>query len=183
MLVTPMMQHCEGTEMGRRVHTISFRMASDAGKDICAFHGVVRAGTSCYAEPVNLLRQIYFDFDDGNNPVDNTNEGWFMDSLGSLFGQSANGRAAGGGDDQGDDNCNDVDNGYSNGAGEIMAGQVLTMQLDLDAGSLQFWVDGKRHGSGFESGVANDNGCLCWAVTVGVCGVSSQIVANPELTE
>ena len=185
MVVTPLMQHCEGKERGRRVHTISFRMASDAGKEVCAFHGVVRAGTSCYAEPVNLLGQIYFDFDeidDGDNPVDNTNEGWFMDSLGSLFGRSANGRAADG-DEEGDGNGNDVGNGYSDGAGEIMAGQILTMQLDLDVGSLQFWVDGKRHGAGFESGVTNDNGGLCWAVTLGMSGASSQIVANPELTE
>ena len=34
------------------------------------------------------------------------------------------------------------------GAGEIGAGQILTMQVDLDAGTLKFWLDGTPHGAG-----------------------------------
>ena len=51
----------------------------------------------------------------------------------------------------------------SDDAGEISPGQVLTMQVDLDAGTLKFWVDGKPHGPGWTSGVT---GPLRWAVTV-----------------
>ena len=48
---------------------------------------------------------------------------------------------------------------YGNGkanrdwAGLINSGQVLTVQVDMDAGALKFWVDGKRHGPGWTSGV------------------------------
>ena len=51
----------------------------------------------------------------------------------------------------------------SDEAGDINPGQVLTMQVDLDAGILKFWVDGKRHGPGWTSGVT---GPLRWAVNV-----------------
>ena len=71
---------------------------------------------------------------------------------------------------------------YSNGkqdddeAGEITDGQVLTMQVDLDTGTLKFWVDGEPHGSGWTSGVT---GRLRWATSVGYKGNSVQIVPTP----
>ena len=59
--------------------------------------------------------------------------GWFMDSYnGSLFG---NGK-------EDDDR-----------AGHVGPGQVLTMQVDMDAGTLNFWLDGKPHGPGYTSAV------------------------------
>ena len=42
---------------------------------------------------------------------------------------------------------------FSDKAGRIRDGQVLTMEVDLDVGTLKFWVDGKPHGSGWTSGV------------------------------
>ena len=45
----------------------------------------------------------------------------------------------------------------------IESGQVLTMQVDTDAGTLKFWVDGKPHIPGYTSGVT---GPLRWATTV-----------------
>ena len=82
-------------------------------------------------------------------------EAWYMDNGGTLFG---NGKA------------ND------DGAGRINEGQVLTMQVDLDAGTLKFWVDGKPHGPGWTSGVT---GRLRWATSVYHKGTSVQIVPNP----
>ena len=83
-------------------------------------------------------------------------EAWYMDSYnGSLMG---NGK------------FND------DGAGGINEGQVLTMQVDLDAGTLKFWLDGKPHGPGWTSGVT---GRLRWATSVGLKGNSVQIVPTP----
>merc|ERR1711865_316684 len=61
-------------------------------------------------------------------------------------------------------------------AGEIYDGQVLTMQVDLDAGTLKFWLDGEPHGPGFNSGVT---GRLRWATSVQCKGTSVQIVPTP----
>ena len=33
--------------------------------------------------------------------------------------------------------------------GEIEPGQVLTMQVGMDAGTFEFWLDGKPHGPGY----------------------------------
>ena len=66
----------------------------------------------------------------------------------------------------------------SNGAGEIKSGQVLTMQVDTDARTLKFWVDGKPHGPGYTSGVT---GPLRWATSVGFKGNAVEIVPTPEL--
>ena len=83
-------------------------------------------------------------------------EAWYMNSYdGSLCG---NGK-------EGDDE-----------AGRIKDGQVLTMQVDLDAGTLKFWVDGKPHGPGWTSGVT---GRLRWATSVFCQGNSVQIVPTP----
>ena len=61
-------------------------------------------------------------------------------------------------------------------AGEINDGQVLTMQVDLDAGTLKFWLDGKPHGPGWTSGVT---GRLRWATCVAYKGNTVQIVPTP----
>ena len=53
---------------------------------------------------------------------------------------------------------------------------MLTTQVDLDAGTLKFWVDGKPHGPGFTSGVT---GRLRWATSMFWKGNSVQIVPNP----
>ena len=82
-------------------------------------------------------------------------EAWYMSSYGALFG-----------------------NGKSNDdyAGRINDGQVLTMQVDLDAGTLKFWLDGKPHGPGWTSGVT---GRLRWATCVHYKGNTVQIVPTP----
>ena len=82
-------------------------------------------------------------------------EAWYIASSGTLCG---NGK-------QVDDN-----------AGRIKEGQVLTMQVDLDAGTLKFWLDGKPHGPGFTSGVT---GRLRWATSVYYKGNTVQIVPTP----
>ena len=63
-------------------------------------------------------------------------------------------------------------------AGKIEPGQVLTMQVDTDAGTLKFWVDGKPHGPGYTSGVM---GSLRWATSVSFKGSDVEIVPTPEL--
>ena len=35
------------------------------------------------------------------------------------------------------------------GVGKIKDGQVLSMELNMDVGTLKFWVDGHLHGPGF----------------------------------
>jgi hypothetical protein len=59
-----------------------------------------------------------------------------------------------------------------------VAGQVLTMQVDLSNGTLKFWVDGKPHGPGFTHGVISP---VHWAVTVYESGETVQIVPTPDL--
>ena len=72
---------------------------------------------------------------------------------------------------------------YGNGkwsddeAGEIKPDQVLTVQVDTDAGTLKFWVDGKPHGPGY-SGVTES---LRWTSTVEHEGDFVEIVLTPEL--
>ena len=84
--------------------------------------------------------------------------GWFMSSnCGSLCG---NGKE------------------YDDQAGMIETGQVLTMQVDMDAGTLKFWVDGKPHGPGYTSGVT---GPLRFAATIYKQGNATKIVPTPEL--
>ena len=67
---------------------------------------------------------------------------------------------------------------YTDRAGEIKSGQVLTMQVDTDAGTLKFWVDGNPHGPGFTDGVT---GPLRWATTVCYKGNNVEIVPTPKL--
>ena len=63
-------------------------------------------------------------------------------------------------------------------AGQINEGQIVSMEADLDKGTLRFWVDGKQHGPGFMSGV---EGRLRWAVSVCHKGGAAEIVPTPEL--
>jgi len=63
-------------------------------------------------------------------------------------------------------------------AGRINEGQIVSMEADLDKGTLRFWVDGKPHGPGHSSGVT---GRLRWAVCLAYQGNSVQIVPTPEL--
>jgi hypothetical protein len=53
----------------------------------------------------------------------------------------------------------------SDTAGWISARQIVTMELDTDAHTLKFWVDGKPHGPGFTSRMVV--GSLCWALNMG----------------
>ena len=90
----------------------------------------------------------------------NSMDGWLMDTeLGSLFG---NGKSA-------DDNT-----------GEIKNGQIVSVELDADAGTLKFWVDSKPHSSGWSSGV---KGRLLWAANLYNVGNAAQIVPTPDLEE
>ena len=68
------------------------------------------------------------------------------------------------------------------GVGKIKDGQVLSMELNLDGGTLKFWVDGHLHGPGFT--------CIHfrgywprfrWATCVTQVGMSVRIVPTPTL--
>jgi hypothetical protein len=85
-------------------------------------------------------------------------DAWYMGSnLGELYG---NGKYA---DDE---------------AGEIHEGQIVSMEADLDKGTLRFWVDGVPHGPGVSHGVT---GRLRWAVSLFCTGGSVKIVPTPDL--
>lgn len=80
--------------------------------------------------------------------------GWFMHNSGSLYGSDQLGF----------------------GAGSISAGCVVTMQLDMDHGTLRFFVDGERHGPGFARGVG---GPVRWATSMYWEGGAMRIVPTP----
>ena len=84
-------------------------------------------------------------------------DAWYMSSYGELFGN---------GKEDDDD------------AGEINEGQIVSMEADLNKGTLRFWVDGKPHGTGHNSGVT---GRLRWAVSLAEESHGVQIVPTPEL--
>jgi hypothetical protein len=84
-------------------------------------------------------------------------DAWYMESYGNLYG---NGKFR---DDY---------------AGQINEGQIVSMEADLDKGTLRFWVDGKQHGPGFMSGV---QGRVRWAVSMYYKGEAAEIVPTPEL--
>ena len=67
---------------------------------------------------------------------------------------------------------------YSDCAGEISEGQIISMVADLDKGTLRFWLDGQPHGPGWSSGV---KGKLRWSVAMWYEGTAIQIVPTPEL--
>ena len=84
-------------------------------------------------------------------------DAWYMNNVGDLYG---NGKC-------GDD-----------GAGRIYEGQIVSMEADLDKGTLRFWVDGKPHGPGWSSGMT---GRLRWAVCLYHKGNAVEIMPTPEL--
>ena len=63
-------------------------------------------------------------------------------------------------------------------AGGINSDQVLTMQVDTDAGTLKFWVNGKPHGPGWSSGVT---GLLRWGTLMYFTDNAVEIVPTPGL--
>jgi hypothetical protein len=65
-------------------------------------------------------------------------------------------------------------------AGSINEGQIVSMEADLDKGTLRFWVDGKPHGPGYSSATLL-TGRLRWAVSLLRKGAAVQIVPTPEL--
>jgi hypothetical protein len=89
-------------------------------------------------------------------------DAWYMDDYGQLYG---NGKYAD--DDAGEIGIVSMDD----------EGQIVSMEADLDKGTLRFWVDGKPHGPGYISGVA---GRLRWAGSVYRKGNGVQIVPTPE---
>ena len=84
-------------------------------------------------------------------------DAWYMHSTGNLYG-----------------NGKDMDH-Y---AGDINEGQIVSMETDLDKGTLRFWVDGKQYGPGYMSGV---EGRVRWAVSLYYKGGVVEIVPTPEL--
>ena len=68
------------------------------------------------------------------------------------------------------------------GVGKIEDGQVLSMELNMDVGTLKFWVDGHLHGPGFTGIRPGDfGGRLRWAACVTKVGMSVRIVPTPTL--
>ena len=68
------------------------------------------------------------------------------------------------------------------GVGKIKDAQVLSMELNMDVGTLKFWVDGHLHGPGFTGIRPGDfGGRLRWATCVTKVGMSVRIVLTPTL--
>ena len=113
-------------------------------------------GNSCLAHFFGLVRDgAAWDKDHRSRA---STDGWYMGSYGgTLYG---NGKCS------------------SDEAGRIKEGQIVSMEADLDKGTLRFWVDGKPHGPGYSSGVT---GRLRWAVCLYFKGAAVQIVPTPEL--
>jgi hypothetical protein len=84
-------------------------------------------------------------------------DAWYMGSGGGLWGNGKDG---------------------NDRAGSINEGQIVSMEADLDKGTLRFWVDGKQHGPGWDSGVV---GRLRWAVCLPFKDAAVEIVPTPEL--
>jgi hypothetical protein len=94
---------------------------------------------------------------DEDHAVANSTKGWFINSAsGTLYG---NGKY------------------HDDKAGRIYDGQILSMESDLAAGTLRFYLDGKPHGPGF----TNLTGRLRWAAVVVEASSGVQIVPTPQL--
>ena len=94
---------------------------------------------------------------DKHHATRESTDAWYMHSDAGLYGNG---------------------NAYDDDAGEIDEGQIVSMEADLDKGTLRFWVDGKPHGPGWGSGVT---GRLRWAVCLYLKGAAVEIVPTPEL--
>jgi hypothetical protein len=94
---------------------------------------------------------------DKHHAIRTSTDAWYMAENGCLYG---NGKE------------------HDDRAGEINDGQIVSMEVDLDKGTLRFWVDGKQHGPGYMSGV---EGRVRWAVCMYFKGTAIQIVPTPEL--
>jgi hypothetical protein len=95
-------------------------------------------------------------WDKGHHHKQNT-DAWYMFSGGTLYG---NGKC------------------FDDEAARIEEGQIVSMEADLDKGTLRFWVDGKQHGPGYITGVT---GRLRWAACLYYKGDAVEIVPTPEL--
>ena len=94
---------------------------------------------------------------DKRHSVRGSTDAWYMHSFGNLYGNGKYG---------------------SDDAGQINEGQIVSMEADLDKGTLRFWVDGKQQGPCHSSGVT---GRLRWAVCLYYKGAAAEIVPTPEL--
>ena len=63
-------------------------------------------------------------------------------------------------------------------SGQVSEGQVVTIELDTDAHTLKFWVDGKHHGPGFTSIVL---GSLRWTLRISAVFDAVQIVPSADV--
>jgi hypothetical protein len=63
-------------------------------------------------------------------------------------------------------------------ADKINDGQIVSMEADMDKGTLRFWVDGKQHGPSYMSGVQDR---VRWAVGLCYKGAAVEIVPTQEL--
>ena len=66
----------------------------------------------------------------------------------------------------------------STAPGDVQVGQIVTMELDTDAHTLKFWVDGKPHGPGYTSGVV---GSLRWALSSGFANNAEAVQLVPDI--
>jgi hypothetical protein len=101
---------------------------------------------------------------------------WAMNDSGFLLGNGEDGSASA--------EDNDMYHKIVAKGEEIEQGKIVSMEADLDRGTLRFWVDGKQHCCSYEGGVL---GCLRWAVSLEYWsdtytdGWGVQIVPTPEL--
>jgi hypothetical protein len=123
--------------------------------------GVVKDGTKCDENPTTVL-QLGEDYDAENEGGPNgdgiSDNGWCMGTCGRLSGNGMPG---------------------SFNAGRIIDGQILSLELDLDAGTLRFWRGGVPHGPGF-TGIT---GQVRWAASMCYEGSALQIIKTPELQQ
>ena len=92
-------------------------------------------------------------------------DAWYMSQSGSLYGNEKE-----------DYDCPVDINDFC--VPNMNDSQIVSMEADLDKGTLRFWLDGKQHGLGWSSGVT---GRLRWAVSLFCCTGRVEIVPTPEL--
>jgi hypothetical protein len=148
------------------LHTISFvvgggyRRGQSPPRAIC---GVVRAGMPHNVNPSQ------------GPPI----TGWFLDTAtGGLQCPTLLANAAGRGRATG---CE------CQSAGPLHRGEVLTMQLDTDKGTLKFWANGQTYGPGYRTEFDGTGmmygkitGAVQWAVTIPYQMDFVRIVPNPS---